>query len=163
MKQVKGLITPLAIGSFLLMSITGILMFFHLDTGLNNVAHEWLSWLFLGVVFLHILYVHKKSFLSYFKRGAPQLIIGAGILVTGLSFISLEGSKGGSPMQQIAHTLYQADLTVVGDLLQISRSDLQETLKRQGLEVKASDVNLEMIADRNELSDKQILKRVFGK
>lgn len=36
--------TPLTIGSFLLMAVTGLLMFFHLDTGLNKAAHEWLGW-----------------------------------------------------------------------------------------------------------------------
>ena len=36
--------TPLTIGSFLLIAITGVLMFFHLDSGLNKLAHEWLGW-----------------------------------------------------------------------------------------------------------------------
>lgn len=32
--------TPLTIGSFLLIAVTGVLMFFHLDSGLNKLAHE---------------------------------------------------------------------------------------------------------------------------
>ncbi|NBW51152.1 MAG: DUF4405 domain-containing protein, partial [Betaproteobacteria bacterium] len=48
-------ITPAVIGSFTLLSVTGILMFFHLDSGLNKLAHEWLSWIFVIVVVLHIL------------------------------------------------------------------------------------------------------------
>ena len=35
--------TPLVAGSFLLMGATGILMFFHWDTGLNKTVHEWLG------------------------------------------------------------------------------------------------------------------------
>ncbi|EWS63204.1 hypothetical protein Y695_03563 [Hydrogenophaga sp. T4] len=33
-------ITPLVMGSFALSAVTGVLMFFHLDTGLNKAAHE---------------------------------------------------------------------------------------------------------------------------
>lgn len=36
-------VTPLMAGSFILMATTGILMFFHLDSGLNKTAHEWLG------------------------------------------------------------------------------------------------------------------------
>lgn len=41
MSSLRKWATPLTIGSFLLMGVTGILMFFHLDIGLNKLAHEW--------------------------------------------------------------------------------------------------------------------------
>jgi len=37
--------TPLTISAFLLMSVTGVLMFFHIEGGLTTVAHQWCSWL----------------------------------------------------------------------------------------------------------------------
>lgn len=39
----REIATPLTIGIFLIMSVTGILMFFHWDTGFNKLAHEWLG------------------------------------------------------------------------------------------------------------------------
>ena len=42
MKISREWATPLTIGAFGLMSVTGMLMFFHLDTGFNKLAHEWL-------------------------------------------------------------------------------------------------------------------------
>ena len=48
-------ITPLVIGTFALMAVTGSLMFFHLDTGLNKTAHEWLGWAMVAAVLLHPL------------------------------------------------------------------------------------------------------------
>ena len=47
--------TPIAAGAFLLSAVTGVLIFFHVDSGLNKAAHEWLSWLLLGGVVLHVL------------------------------------------------------------------------------------------------------------
>ena len=43
MKVSRDWATPVTIGSFGLMAITGLLMFFHLDSGLNKTAHEWLA------------------------------------------------------------------------------------------------------------------------
>jgi hypothetical protein len=46
-------VTPLMIGAFILVTATGVLMFFHLDRGFNKFAHEWLSGLLLVGVALH--------------------------------------------------------------------------------------------------------------
>jgi hypothetical protein len=43
-------VTPIAAGAFLLSAITGVLIFFHVDSGLSKLAHEWLSWALLGGV-----------------------------------------------------------------------------------------------------------------
>ena len=55
--------TPLTIGTFLIMATTGILMFFHLDRGLNKEAHEWLGWAMVAGVGTHVV-----ANLSSFKR-----------------------------------------------------------------------------------------------
>ncbi|MCG8276944.1 DUF4405 domain-containing protein [Stenotrophomonas sp. NLF4-10] len=39
--------TPLTIGSFILMAVTGVLMFFDVVPGYLAFAHEWFSWFFL--------------------------------------------------------------------------------------------------------------------
>ena len=50
-------ITPVVIGAFTLSAVTGVLMFFHLDSGLNKTAHEWLSWaMVIGVVLLALTF-----------------------------------------------------------------------------------------------------------
>ena len=53
MKVSREWATPLTIGLFILMAVTGILMFFHLDSRLNKLAHEWLGWLFVVGVVAH--------------------------------------------------------------------------------------------------------------
>lgn len=44
---VRSWATPLTIGAFVMMAMTGILMFFGWTAGLTTVAHQWLSWFFL--------------------------------------------------------------------------------------------------------------------
>jgi len=60
-------ITPVVIGAFFLSAVTGVLMFFHLDSGLNKTAHEWLSWAMVIGVALHLL-LNVAAFKRYFTQ-----------------------------------------------------------------------------------------------
>ena len=57
--------TPITIGAFAVMSVTGLLMFFHLDIGLNKLAHEWLGWLMVAGVAAHAI-ANWGAFKRYF-------------------------------------------------------------------------------------------------
>jgi xanthine/uracil permease len=65
MKIPRDLATSLTIGAFGIMSVTGILMFFHADSGLNKVVHEWASWAMVTGVVLHVV-VNWVAFKRYF-------------------------------------------------------------------------------------------------
>ena len=54
MKKLRSWVTPITIGSFLLLGVTGLLMFFKVRGGLIVVAHEWLSPIFVVGACLHI-------------------------------------------------------------------------------------------------------------
>lgn len=47
--------TPVAAVSLLLSAVTGDLIFFHTDSGLNKFVHEWLSRVLLGAVALYLV------------------------------------------------------------------------------------------------------------
>ena len=79
--------TPIAAGAFLLSAVTGVLIFFHVDSGLNKAAHEWLSWLLLGGVVLHVL-ANLGGFKRHFATRGGLAVMGAFALVLALSFIA---------------------------------------------------------------------------
>ena len=89
-------ITPVVMGAFLLSAVTGVLMFFHLDSGLNKTAHEWLSWAMVIGVGLHVL-LNMPAFKRYLKQTTGRVVIGAFALVLALSFIPAGGSSGSEP------------------------------------------------------------------
>jgi hypothetical protein len=87
----RAWITPLVIGAFLLSAVTGTLMFFHLDSGLNKAAHEWLSWAMLIGVGLHLM-LNLVPFKRYFRQTTGRWIMAGFAAVLALSFIPAGGT-----------------------------------------------------------------------
>lgn len=162
MNTVKTLVTPFTIASFIIMAITGVLLFFHLDVGLNKVAHEWLGWLFLAAVGLHIFFVHSKSLKSYFKRPAALVVIVSAVVVTALSFLPIGDDKGKPSFIKAEQALFTGDLNLVSQILGGSESSLRESLESQGLVYRSGDNSLQAIAVQNGISQKEMMSRVFS-
>ena len=117
MKLQRDWVTPLTMGAFALLAVTGVLMFFHLDSGLNKVAHEWLSWVLVGGVALHVAtnWLGVKRYLAGWKGRAVVVVFA---LLIGASFLPLGGADeppfvgpiralAGAPLPvlaQVAHT-----------------------------------------------------------
>lgn len=121
-------VTPLVAGSFLLMGVTGILMFFHWDTGLNKTVHEWLGWAMVVAVALHVM-VNLQGFKNMFRTTLGKGILGLFTLILALSFFNLGGGEGngGPPFKNSVNLLSNASIT---ELSQISHIDEQILLTR---------------------------------
>ena len=103
MKISRDWATPLTIGMFMLMAVTGILMFFHLDSGLNKPAHEWLGWALVAGAGAHIV-VNWNGFKRYFSNtGVSRAVLAACAVVLVGSFVPLpEGGEGESSAPALA-------------------------------------------------------------
>ncbi len=123
-------ITPLVIGTFLLSAVTGVLMFFHADSGLNKAAHEWLSWGLLAGVGLHLL-MHKASLFRYFKTRLGLGVVSVFAALLALSFIPFGGS-GEPPFAAPIRMLSEAPLPKLAQVMGLSDADLSERLRLQG-------------------------------
>ena len=110
MKSLRIWATPLTVGSFLIMGVTGILMFFHVDSGLNGFIHEWAGWAMVVGVGAHLA-MNWRAFSTYFKRPLAKGIMGLGAVLLALSFVPVEG--GGSPVQSVMQAVAQSDVQTV--------------------------------------------------
>jgi len=133
-------ITPITAGAFLLSAVTGVLIFFHIDTGLNKFAHEWLSWVLLGSVALHVA-VNFIGFQNHLNARRGQMLIGAFALVLLLSFIPA-GKKGEPPFIAPIRALSQAPLTTLALVAQVSPEQLHERLAKAGLQPQSDQQSL---------------------
>lgn len=133
MSTLRKYATPLTIGSFALMAVTGVLMFFHLDTGLNKVAHEWLGWAMVAAVALHVI-LNWRAFTLYFKRPLAMGLIGVFVLALGLSFLPLaDQQKGGRPEFGVAQMVVNAPVSSLAPLLGMDTDGVIAKLAAQGV------------------------------
>lgn len=155
-------ITPLLIGAFVLSAVTGTLMFFHLDTGLNKLVHEWLSWLLLAAVALHVL-LNFTALKRYFGQRTARWVLLASVLVLALSFFTLPGA-GKKPEPAFApavRALARAPLPVLAQVAGLSTEELQARLAAAGLAPQNPQQTLQDLVGPELRAQLGVLRRVL--
>lgn len=153
-------ITPLLIGAFLLSAVTGSLMFFHLDSGLNKLAHEWLSWLLLGAVVLHVL-LNATAFQRYFGRRTARWVIGLFAVLLALSFVPLRGKRPEPAFAPVVRSLAQAPLPVLAQVAGLSEAALKQKLADAGLPPEDEHRTLQDVVGPELRAQTNALRRVL--
>jgi hypothetical protein len=110
-------------------------MFFHLDSGLNKVAHEGLSWIFVGVVVLHIL-LNNLAFKRYFNTGVGKAVIFGFVALLALSFVRVGGGDSKPPFIAPVQMMATAPLSAVAQMAQLNMSEVAARLAAKGVAVK---------------------------
>ena len=88
----RSLISPFVGIAFLAVSITGILLFFHVKNYSIILIHEWLGWAFVAGGIVHLL-INYRSMLSYMKSIGGALSAATAVLL--LIILSILGMSGG--------------------------------------------------------------------
>ena len=125
--------TPLTIGAFVLTSVTGVLLFFHIDSGLNKPAHEWLGWALIVGGIAHLA-TNFASFKKYLRQPLGMGIIGAFVLLLALSFLSATG-HGEAPVRAIMMSLTETKLDTLATVARLSPDELKLRLGAEGIDV----------------------------
>ena len=147
MKMTRDWITPITTGAFLLTAVTGILLFFHADTGLNKAVHEWLSWIFLLGALLHLI-LNFASFKKHLTQRKGQVLIGTFVLLLALSFIPFEEEHHHSPFEPPIKALARTPLSTLAQVAGTSPDQLRNRLMSEGITVASYEQNLsELIGD----------------
>ncbi|MBA83667.1 DUF4405 domain-containing protein [Thalassobius sp. S69A] len=131
MSTLRKYATPLTIGSFLIMAVTGLLMFFHADTQFNKLAHEWLGWLMIGAVALHVV-LNWRAFMLYFKRPLAKGVMGVCALLLAASFIPASQQQQARPDFAIIDMVVNAPLNEIAPLLDTDVPTLLQRLNDAG-------------------------------
>ena len=158
MSSLRSWATPLTISSFVIMGVTGILMFFHVDTGLNKFVHEWAGWVMVAGVGAHLL-MNWRAFKTYFKRPLAKGIMAVGALALFASFAPV--SEGASPGKILMQAIGDANVETV---IALSGQELDVGLARlagAGFDAQA-DTPVQVLTDGNRGRQKQIIEALFA-
>lgn len=154
-------ITPLVIGTFALSAVTGVLMFFHWDTGLNKTAHEWLGWLMVAAVAFHAL-LHWPAFKRHWAAPVGKAVIVTSLAVLALSFAPLGGSTGGEPpFMRPIKTLAATPLPVLAQVAGVDLPTLKARLAAAGKPATTDDQTLAQLSGPDPKAQMRLLNQVL--
>lgn len=135
-------ITPLVTGVFVLIAVTGVLMFFHIDRGLNKLAHEWLGWVMVVGVGLHVV-LNLPAFKRYLGQKTAWVVMGVFFAVLALSFMTPPGGKKEPSFAAPVHALARTPLSVLAQVMGKTPEDIKTELGKAGLSVDSDDQTLQ--------------------
>ena len=161
MNRLRRWATPLVTGSFLLVAVTGLLLFFRAATPLARVAHEWLSWILVVAGALHAL-VNARALGAALRRRPAQLAVAAfAALTLGLAVPLLTGARV-DPEYAVLEALLRAPLPQVAALAGRAPAELRASLEQQGLRVPSEASPLEEIARASGAHPPDVLAAAFA-
>lgn len=152
--------TPMTIGAFILMSCTGVLMFFEQESlGIITIVHQWFSWLFLLGAGGHIT-ANFSPFKKHLGTRRGKMTISAFLLVFSASLFSWGLITGPQLERPIEQALVNAPLSALANVVQISPEILQEKLQNHGINAETQQTILD-IAMQNKVDLNELLAIVF--
>lgn len=154
-------VTPLAAGAFLLSAVTGVLIFFHVDTGLNKFAHEWLSWILLGAVALHVV-ANLGGFKRHLVARRGQVLMGLFALMLALSFFGA-GEKQEPPFAPPIRALAAAPLTTLAQVAGLTPAQLHERLIAAGFKPVSAQQSLSELTGPDLRRQVQTINGILGR
>jgi len=151
----------LAIGSFIISAVTGVLIFFHLNLGWIKTAHTWFSWLLIVGVASHVI-TYWKPFSKYFQKPLGRVIIVLCLILTLTSFLPLGPGKTKHPFIVISGTLANMPFTDLAQVLKEHPVDLMEELEARNIIVANGKQTITEIAKLNNRKDIDVLAAIFN-
>jgi hypothetical protein len=153
--------TPLAIGSFIISAVTGVLIFFHLNIGGVKTAHTWFSWLLVAGVAAHVI-TYRKQFSGYFQKPLGMTIITGSLILTLAAFLPLGPDRAKPPFMTISSTLSGMPFTDIAQALKEHPIELMEELEARNIVVKDGRQTIAEIARLNNRKDMDVLATIFN-
>lgn len=156
--------TPLTIGAFGLSAVSGVMMFFHANSSLVKVAHEWGSWLLVVGGLFHVV-GSWQSFVRYLSKPAARAILVAFALLIIVFFLPLSGhtERQGRklPPAVLSRVLPEASFAAVAGIAQHSPYELMKEFKSKDIIIKDEEETIRDIARNNNKEAVEILNIIF--
>jgi Domain of unknown function (DUF4405) len=156
----KSWATPLVISAFIISGVTGVLLFFHKESGLVKPVHEWLSWALVGGAVLHTA-ANWKPFRNWFTKRSALAIISVGAIVTAASVTVPGDSRHGNPMMKISHNLSASSLETLAPVANLTPEEAVAKLEKGGLKISDDSNSIKQIAADNGRKDEMVLAALF--
>ncbi|HVX78046.1 MAG TPA: DUF4405 domain-containing protein [Bradyrhizobium sp.] len=131
----RTLATPVTIGAFLAIGLTGIALFFHIEPRVVHEAHEWIGLFFVLAALWHVV-TNWRSLLVYLKR-RPSIAAFTLVIVAAVGLIGATGSfspDNGGP-RAVLDALSRQPLAHVAGAFGLTEQQAAAALNAEGIAV----------------------------
>ncbi|MGB5793434.1 DUF4405 domain-containing protein [Poseidonibacter sp.] len=154
--QKRELATSLTTFLFLVIAITGVLMYFHILDNYTKQMHEILGLAFVVIIIFHVYY-NWKSMKKYFSN--KVFFLSAGLIASiALGFILTSSSKP-SPKGLIIKATLSNPIEKSSILFVDSYEKAEEKLLKMGIKIEKGK-SIREIADKNNISPFEIIEKL---
>ena len=135
----RDMVTPVTIVTFVVSTVTGVMLLLHWNTGLVRFSHEWLSMVFSTIALWHLV-KNWQAFLGYLKRYAAQAAFIASIVLS-VVFTGMTGTTGGGSVNPgaVFGALSGATLDAAAPALGLTPDKAMEVLKAANIDAAPGD------------------------
>ena len=156
--------TPLAIAFFVMMALSGVMLFFKLGANFVKSMHEWLGLVFILAVALHVLR-NTKPFLGYLRLSNFWWIAGL-TLATAAAFV-VPSALRATPVNKagvnvLTARAQKATLPDLAALLGTTGPALATALQAKGLTVPHERASLEEVAKASGRETREAFDAALG-
>ncbi|BAP55923.1 hypothetical protein THII_1626 [Thioploca ingrica] len=152
----KKLATPLAMALFMVIAVSGTMMFFHVGEGLVRELHEWLGIAFVAAATLHV-YRNWLSFKKYFQQRLLGAVLALTVVIT-LAFVAPAGLLGQRDgIRLIVEAVTTAPLQQIAPVLGTSYEDMRARFAEQGIVIDNPSISLREVAHHSKRELPEIL------
>ena len=148
--------TAATIASFGVVSLSGVLIFFHLGEGVLMGLHEWLGIAFVVAASLHVVR-HLPSFKNHLARPRARRMLA---LTAFVSAVFIGGAAinpgGGNPMKQFVRASADAPLSALARVVGISPEALAGRFAAAGIPDVTGTLTLNEIAARTDFEPRRL-------
>ena len=160
--SLKSWATPLAVGTFSIIAVTGMLLFFDIEIGFVEPVHKWASWAFVAGVLLHVI-SNWKALTHYFSSKPALAIIGTAMVVLVATLLPFgEKEENENPAKMAAYALSSSSLETVALVVKSTPDVLSTQLAAKGLVVSSPTATIEQIAKSNGKEPKEVLANILS-
>lgn len=158
----RSWVTPITAGAFLLVGVTGVLIFFHVDSGANKFVHEWLSWVLLGGALLHTT-ANLTGLKNHLRTRRGQALVGVFVVALLISFAPLGGEDGdGPPYMAPVKALGGSSVATLAQVAQVTPEQMRARLSRAGVSATSDQQTLTELVGPDARKQMHVLGTVFA-
>ena len=141
----RNVVTPVTAVTFLVSTVTGVMLLAHWNAGLVRFSHEWLSMVFSAIALWHLAR-NWRAFMQYFRRHAALAALVLS-LVASLAFTGMTGTTSNVSPRAVFRALSGATLERAAPAFGMAPGDAVALLKSANVEA-AADETLNAIGTR---------------